>query len=361
MSLQEWGWSDFFERQRQEPGLEGLTAFRVTEEHKTAYRVSSPEGEFLGKLAGRFVHETQDAGGFPVIGDWVLARPPAGDWVQITHLLRRSSVLVRRQPSDRSALAPSAKPQVLAANLDLVFIVMSLNQDLSPARLERALTVIWESGATPVVLLSKCDLHPEPGAAAEQMAAHAQGAAVHWFSSRTGEGVDSIRRHLTLGRTACLIGSSGVGKSTLTNLLCGTQLKTLEVREDDDRGRHTTTSRRLFRLPDGGMLIDTPGLREIGLFANESGLAMAFGDIAALATGCRFRDCSHESEPGCAVRAAVDSGRLDPERLDHFRKLRKESAYLASKDDPSARQALKQRDKQIGKWIKEFYQPKGRG
>ena len=274
------------------------------------------------------------------------AAPPAvGDWVAIRggllhDVLPRWSAVTRLDPSGES-------DQVLAANVDLVLITAPADR-LSAARIERELTIAWDSGASPLVVLTKADVAD----AAEVAALNERlvGVDLITTSARTGEGVDEVRTALQPSRTAVLFGPSGAGKSTLANALLGEErLATGEVREGDSRGRHTTTSRQLAPIPSGGVLIDTPGLRSLGLTGDGDGLERVFSEIEELAAQCRFDDCSHEVEPGCAVAAAVASGELDPARLASYRKLDRELAALARKDDPAAQREQKLRWKAITK------------
>jgi ribosome biogenesis GTPase len=256
----------------------------------------------------------------------------------------RRTQFVRRKSGTESA------EQVIAANVDTAFIVSSLNQELRARRVERYLVAAWDSGAMPVVVLTKADLCDDTEAAVGPIRDVAAGAPVEVVSAVTGAGIEGLRKWLQPRRTVVLIGSSGVGKSTLLNTLAGTELlATQDVREADDKGRHTTTHREIFRLPDGVLLLDTPGMRELGLVEAEAGLDETFDDVAELAARCRFRDCSHVAEPGCAVRVAIDAGTLPIERWESYDKLQKEAAYEERRRDVGAALAEKKRWKQIHK------------
>jgi ribosome biogenesis GTPase / thiamine phosphate phosphatase len=348
------GWNDFFAAQLHPEEAREFLPARIVAAHKTTFSLATERGIFTGTLAGKVRREAEDTHDLPVAGDWVLAKPPEGGLAVIVRRLERRTQLSRRRPLDRDSHRTVAKRQVLASNLDIVFIVSSLDQDLSPARLERTLALVWSSGATPVVLLSKADLCAEVAARMLEIGAVTTGVEVLAFSAAAEQGLQAIQDCFAPGITACLIGSSGVGKTTLINTLCGTERKTLAVRADDAKGRHATTERALFFLPEGGMLIDTPGLREIGLL-EEHELSAAFSDLAALAQACQFADCSHRVEPGCAVLAALAAGLLNQERYQGYIKLRREMDYLESRDSVAKQQELKRRDKQLGKRIKEFY------
>lgn len=312
---------------------------RVVSEERGAYHVALATGDVTATLSGRLRHalDLDEAVLHPSVGDWVaVAAGASGDGLIQTVLSRRSAI-VRRGPVDRSM-----PTQVLAANVDVAFLVTSLNAEFNPRRLERYVAVAWESGAQPVVLLSKADLATDvDGLRLEAMAA-APGVQVIAVSAVTGEGIDAVRTHLGVGRTVVFLGSSGVGKSSLVNALAGAELlATSSIREDDARGRHTTTRRELVRLHDG-LVIDTPGLRELAL-ADGDGLAEAFGDVDAIAGGCRFSDCRHRTEPGCAVRAALADGTLDRARLEAFRKLEREAHRAELATNAVARKAERRR------------------
>lgn len=303
---------------------------RITEEHRGRYRLVSDTGDSFARLKSAVYFAADGAESFPTVGDFVLYVPNAHGDGQILHTLPRRTVFERPDPA-----FSRTRPQAVAANFDCVFITLSLNRDFNVKKLERYLTLTWQSGAAPIVVLTKLDLR-EPGfeekiALAESTAF---GAAVCAVSAKTGENMAQLLPFLAPGRTAALLGSSGAGKSSLTNALLGeTVMETGAVREGDARGRHTTTFRRLLRLPGGALIIDTPGMREIGMWDVTEGLSDAFEDVAALAAACRFSDCTHKNEPGCAVRAAIESGALPAERLLRYEKLRREARFS---DDPAA-------------------------
>jgi len=256
----------------------------------------------------------------PAVGDWLALELLPGEpgRALLRTILPRRGTIVRARSSD-------GRPQVLATNLDLAFLVSGLDQDLNPRRIERYLLLAVEAGVRPVVILNKVDIAVDLPRAVAEVHAVVPGTRVIVSSALTGEGVEEIRTQLTPGLTACLLGSSGVGKSSLTNALLGVARQAVQdVREDDSRGRHTTTSRQLFSVPGAGLLVDTPGLRTVGVIGDEASLAASFEDIATLALQCRFNDCRHEGEPGCAVRAAIDAGGLSEGRLANHRKLEAE-------------------------------------
>jgi ribosome biogenesis GTPase len=316
----------------------GLVPGRVVAGHTRYLRVATAEGELLAELAGSLRHQAQGAEELPAVGDFVALRATkegdSGSAV-IQAVLPRSAAFVRRAAGARS------EPQVLAANVDTVFLVMGLDGDFNLRRAERALVLAWDSGASPVLLLNKADLCPDVEARRAEVERSAPGVPVCVVAAKVGSGLDALEPWLAPGRTVVLLGSSGVGKSTLVNRLLGREKqKTREVIENaDQRGRHTTTHRELVALPGGAILIDTPGLRELQLWSDGAGLEAAFDDVSRVAASCRFTDCGHGSEPGCAVRAAVDEGTLDPARLESYKKLAAELRAHEVREDPLRRRA----------------------
>jgi ribosome biogenesis GTPase len=290
----------------------------------------------------------------PVVGDFVLARP--GDEPTVVRVLERASKL------SRGAAGRAEAEQVLAANVDVVFVVHGLDAGVKARRLERELAAVHASGARPVVILTKADLADDEGEVGEfvaEAAAAAGGAGVLAASGRTGDGVDAIRALLAPGLTGVFVGPSGAGKSTLVNALLGAEVQAVEeVRERDARGRHATTGRRLFALPGGGAVIDGPGIRELKLW-DASRLGEVFDDVAALASACRFRDCRHEGEPGCAVREAVEAGTLDPERLESYLKLDAEARQAEARRTEGPARAEKARWRAISREIRRLYRDRG--
>jgi ribosome biogenesis GTPase / thiamine phosphate phosphatase len=325
LTLESLGWNDHFAQAFAPYQEQGLVPARVAVQHRGGYIVLTEDGELEAEAARRQVRSGELAG----VGDWVALRVlPEGQAI-VEAVLPRRTAFTRKETMDRTG------EQIVAANVDTVFLVSALGHDLNLRRLERYLTAAWDSGAEPVIVLTKADLHPD--AAPETVAgveAIAFGVPVHAVSNVTGEGLDELERYLGSGRTVALLGSSGVGKSTLVNSLLGEErMATAAVREDDERGRHTTSHRELVPLPGGALLLDTPGMRELQLYADEEALDTAFADVAELAAECRFSDCTHEHEPGCAVRAALEDGRLAPERWESYRKLQAEIRSLEIRQD----------------------------
>jgi ribosome biogenesis GTPase len=341
-ALAAWGWSADLQAAFGPLAERGLTPARVTQQHRDRYVVVDGSGEKAAAVSGRFRHEAGRDSEFPAVGDWVAVNRTAGD-----DLVVIDALLPRRSAFSRAAALTLAE-QVVAANVDVVFVVMSVNRDFNVRRLERYVATAWESGAAPVVILSKADLAEDLDGSRLAAEIAAPGVPIIAVSVVTGLGLEDVRATIGFGRTAALVGSSGVGKSTLINALAGRELMvTAEVREDDSRGRHTTTVRQLFRLAQG-LVLDTPGLREIGLL-NEAGLSDSFSDVLDLAGQCRFSDCAHETEPGCVVRAAVADGRLDPGRLAAYEKLVREARYVERKTDVFAREAERRRWRNIAR------------
>ena len=337
MTIEQLGWGPAYAEPFEEYAAAGMAAARVVIEHRGAY-VLQGDGDQWAEMSGRLRHLARSPIDWPAVGDWVAhSNDPSAERAQIQAVLPRTSVMVRR------AAGRETVEQVIAANVDVLFLVSSLNGDLNPQRMERYLTLAWESGASPVVVLTKADLCADVDSALALVEAVTFGVPTHVTSAPTGEGFDEVRAHLDGNRTGAAVGSSGVGKSTLINNLLGDErLTTREIRADG-RGRHTTTHRELVVLPGGGCIIDTPGMRELQLWDSAEGLERAFEDVEELAAECRFNDCLHETEPGCAVRAAIADGRLDGGRLDSYRKLQRELAFMQAKDDKRARSEARKR------------------
>lgn len=346
MSLQRLGWTDELQDVFRPHAEEGLVPGRVAVEHRGSYVACTRGGELWCEITGRMRHAADDRSELPAVGDWVAiaARPDAGT----IH-----AVLPRRSAFTRKVAGFETQGQVLAANIDVVWILGSLTRELSARRIEWYLTVGWESGAQPVVVLTKADLgEAEPERVAE-VEAVALGCPVYSTSAVTGEGIDELRASLSGNLTAALLGVSGVGKSTLVNALVGDELLPTQPTRADHVGRHTTTRRELIPLPGGGLVIDTPGLREIILWDGEAGMDTVFADISALAERCRFRDCEHRTEPGCAVRGAIASGELDRAHLRNYEKMQRELAYVEERREGKVAMNAKRRSKAISLYARQ--------
>jgi ribosome biogenesis GTPase len=329
---------------------------RVAVEFNHLYRLYVNGGEVEAAVSGRLKHHAASRGDLPAVGDWVVARKRSeGDRASIVH------VLPRRSHFSRKVAGGVTDEQVVAANVDVVFLVMALDADFSPRRLERYLLLAHESGAAPVVLLTKPDLCNDVGALAAEVAGVAGGRPVHVLNPRNGDGVEAIRAYVAYGGTCALLGSSGVGKSTIVNRLVGADVqKTRAVREADAKGRHTTTHRELVPVPGGGLLLDTPGMRELQLWDVGDAVEQTFEDVERYAPGCRFGDCRHRIEPGCAVKAAVEAGALPPERLASYLGLQDELAHLARQQDQRAQLEQKRRGRIGAKALRQSLRTKGR-
>jgi ribosome biogenesis GTPase len=330
----------------------GLVLARVAISHRDRYRLLAQGGEFDAEPSGRLWYEAVGSAGLPVTGDWVAARPVAPAQAIVEAVLPRRTLLSRRAPGRREEQQP------IAANIDLIFLVCGLDDDFNLRRIERYLTLAAESGVTPVIVLNKADLCSDLPARLAEAASVAGGAPIVPCSAATGP-LDALTAFLAPGRTVALLGSSGAGKSTIVNRFLGEErFRTGEVRESDSRGRHTTTRRELVTLPQGGALIDTPGMRELQLWAGEESVARTFEEISLLAAACRFRDCSHSGEQGCAVAEALARGDLDPGRWESYRKILAETRRHERLADPLAALEEKRKWKAISKAQREHHQSK---
>ncbi|MNS84210.1 putative ribosome biogenesis GTPase RsgA [compost metagenome] len=336
--IEQYGWTDLLAAAFAPHARAGHIPGRVILQQRDGYLVATADGEVRAKAAGRLVHEAQEIG-HPAVGDWVaLSRSPQERAATIHAILPRRTAFVRRAAHSSRGL------QIIAANIDVAFVVTSMNADLNPRRIQRYLAAAWQSGARPVVVLTKSDLCDDPQAQAAEIAAVASDCPILMVSARQGLGLDALLDQVQPGETCVLIGSSGVGKSSLVNaFLNEDRMATQAIRETDDQGRHTTSHRELILLPGGGMILDTPGIREVGLIDADEGVSAVFDDIERLPQDCRFNDCSHANEPGCAVRAALESGALDPDRWAHFQKLKLELAAAEEKAERIAKDAERRR------------------
>ena len=330
MNLQDLGWDDGFAAALQPH--DNCIAGRVSAQHRGEYDVLTEAGELRAHVAGRLRHQATSGADLPAVGDWVAHRDA------VIH-----AVLPRRTAFARKVNQGNTEAQVLAANVDTVFVVTGLDDDFSPHRIERYLTLAWESGATPALVLTKADLCDDPLALLLQAEQVALGSSTHVVSNVTGEGLDELAPYLEPAKTVALLGSSGVGKSSLANRLLGHEAQATKELAEDGTGRHTTVARQLIQLPGGALLVDTPGLREVQLWDAKEGIDHAFTDVDELAAGCRFNDCAHKQEPGCAVQEAIDEGRLPRERLQSYRALQRELRRLAMKQDARLRSEEKKK------------------
>lgn len=345
-------WQALFERCT----AEGLTPARVVRSNRGRVIIATSRGFIRARASARLLKSARGPADLPVVGDWVAVMAPDDlDVAQIEVVLERTSAIMRGDPGR------SSEAQVLVANVDTVFVVHAIAEPPNLRRIERELSLAWDSGAIPVVVLTKADLSSDPDAALAAVESVALQVDVLVTSALSGDGVEPLLGYISGHRTAVLVGPSGAGKSTLINALLGEERQaTRAVRLSDGRGRHTTVARELFQMPGGGVLIDTPGLRALGLTGSEEGISSAFPDIEELSTACRFRDCVHDDEPDCAVRAAVESGELAPERFASYRKLIRESHAAAMKTEVRLRAEDERKSKTLSKAIKEHYKHDGR-
>ncbi|RIJ67889.1 ribosome small subunit-dependent GTPase A [Rummeliibacillus sp. TYF005] len=353
MNLQDYGWNNNWQKQfeayKHLNTNEHLTVGRVLLEHKHSYRVMTEFGEWMATPSGHFQYNAQVRRDYPVIGDWVVLEQMPGEEKGMIH-----AILPRTSLFSRKVAGSSVEEQIIAVNINYVFLVMSLNKDFNLRRLERYLIAAYDSGANPIIVLTKKDLCEDPSEYVDQVETIAFGVPIYTVSSLTGEGIDLLQQLLSDGKTGALLGSSGVGKSSLTNALCEEKVMSVQtIRTNDDKGRHTTTHRELFQLPTGGLLIDTPGMREFQLWNNSDSLDSSFNDIETLAQHCRFRDCEHKKEPGCAVKAAIEEGTLEKDRYDSYFKLKRELAFIERKANTQAQLAERSRGKNTSKQIKK--------
>ncbi|HET6272420.1 MAG TPA: ribosome small subunit-dependent GTPase A [Bacteroidota bacterium] len=351
MTLEELGWNPFFAEAYVAFAGQGLSPARVAIQHKGAYELYSEFGELRGEVTGKIHYLARGPEDYPAVGDWVVihARPEEGG-ATILEMLPRKTKFSRRAPG------PKAEEQIVAANIDTVFLVSGLDGNFNIRRMERYLVLAKESGATPVIVLNKADIAKDLDLKVKETDRIAGGTPIVLMSATLDEGLDAMRGYLQPGITGALLGSSGVGKSTIINHLLGVEyFKTMAVRESDARGRHATTHRELVPIPTGGLLIDTPGMRELQLWSGPDAFRETFEDIETLVSTCRFRDCTHEKEPGCSIRKALEDGTLDAGRYKSYKKLLKEIAYQNRKDDKVAQLLEKERWKKLTSQQKRGY------
>jgi ribosome biogenesis GTPase / thiamine phosphate phosphatase len=360
MRLEDWGWNRYFEAQWQSEPRGALAPARAISQQRGLWRIVDEQGESWAEAAGELRLAADRRALWPAVGDWLAVSLDRGsDRARIHGVLPRRSAFSRKEAGKRT------QQQVLAANIDVALVVCGLDDDFNLRRIERYLAQVWDCGAKPVLLLNKADRYEQGSrelasrlSAAESVAV---GAEVLVLSAKTGSGLAQLQSRLMRGATCVLLGSSGVGKSSLLNALLGREAQRAgAVRESDSRGRHITTTRQLFALPGGALVIDTPGLRELQLWGSQQGIAQSFADIDVLAGACKFSDCRHADEPGCRVAAAIAEGTLDRARLENFRKLLREQEFLDRKMDPEAEQARKEKFKTLSREIRRLYRERGK-
>lgn len=356
MSILRWGWNDYFEAIWKDGERINAVPARVIAQGRGIWRVAGDFGECPADAAGKLRLAAETGADWPAVGDWVAVElRDQSTAALIQEVLPRRSQFVRKMAGKKIA------EQVIASNVDTALLVAALDGDFNPRRVERYLAQCWESGARPVIVLNKADVCKAPQEKIEEMERVAMGVSVCAVSAKAGLGFDELEKYLARGQTVVLLGSSGVGKSTIVNRLLGHAIQEVqEVREANSRGRHTTTAREIFVLPSSALLMDTPGLRELQLWDADEGIAQTFADIESLAACCRFGNCCHNNEPGCAVQAAIEAGELALSRLENWRKLQRELEFLHRKIDPEARQNERQRIKQLMRGVNKMYRDRGK-
>lgn len=348
MKLENLGWNSFFAQNFNRYLTQGYTVGRVVQQQKNTYILYSELGEISAEINGKMRYHASFRADFPAVGDWVVI----GD-LNSQQKATIYDILPRKSKVSRKIAGTQTDEQIIASNIDTIFLVSGLDRDFNPRRIERFLILIWESGANPVILLNKADLCDDAEQCKEELESIAFGIPIILISAIENQGIDALVPYLGAGKTVALIGSSGVGKSTITNQLAQKEIQAVNSLRKDERGRHTTTHRELIILPSGGLLIDTPGMREIQFWNGSEGFQETFTDINELASLCRFRDCQHDTEPGCAVQQALLDGTLDDQRFDSYQKLQQELAYMTRKQNQKAALAEKEKWKKIHKAMRK--------
>lgn len=350
MTLEQLGWNDSLAQAFAPYRGSDYAVGRVAAAHRGGYTLYLEQGECAADITGKLRHQAIASVDLPAVGDWVVIQPHRSDHATIHHILPRKSKFSRKFPG------ATTTEQIIATNVDTAFLISGLDHDFNLSRIERYLLLTWESGANPVVVLNKADLCEDVSVYLNQVEAIAPGVPIIALSALHHHGLDPLQPYCQPGQTVALLGSSGVGKSTLTNQLLGAEIQTVQsVRQGDDRGQHTTTHRELLILPTGGLIIDTPGMRELQVWTSEDRLQDTFADIEVWAEQCRFRDCQHDREPGCRVQQAIAQGILAPRRFANYQKLQRELNHLAHQSDQRSQLAEKERWKRITKTLRSHY------
>jgi ribosome biogenesis GTPase / thiamine phosphate phosphatase len=350
MNLEQLGWSDRHAHSFALYCQSEFTVGRIAVEYRNSYLLYTEQGEQSAEVTGKLRHQATGSQDFPAVGDWVVIKAIASEQRATIH-----AILPRTSKFSRKVAGSKIEEQIIATNVDTVFLVSGLDGDLNPRRIERYLILAWESGATPVILLNKADLCPNLEQCLMEVEKIAMGVPIVMLSAMQHQDMELLQPYLQPGKTIVLLGSSGVGKSTITNQLKGELVQTVQaVRLGDDRGKHTTTNRQLIVLPSGALVIDTPGMRELQVWSTTEGLPETFMDIEVLVEQCRFRNCQHESEPGCAIQQALAGGQLDFKRFVSYQKLQREAQHLIRKQDQQSTLAEKERWKKMSKASRNY-------
>jgi ribosome biogenesis GTPase / thiamine phosphate phosphatase len=345
MNLAQLGWSDRHAHSFTSYCQSEFTVGRIAREYRNSYLLYTEQGEQSAEVTGKLRHQATGIQDFPAVGDWVVIQTRVSEQRATIH-----AILPRTSKFSRKVAGSAIEEQIIATNVDTVFLVSGLDGDLNLRRIERYLILAWESGVNPVILLNKADLCLNLEQCLMEVKEIAMGVPIVMLSAMQQQGMELLQPYLQPGKTIVLLGSSGVGKSTITNQLKGESVQTVQaVRLGDDRGKHTTTHRQLMILPSGALIIDTPGMRELQVWSATEGLPETFMDIETLVEQCRFRNCQHESEPGCAIQQALAAGQLDPKRFLNYQKLQREAQHLARKQNQRLTLAEKERWKKMTK------------
>jgi ribosome biogenesis GTPase / thiamine phosphate phosphatase len=342
-SLEDLGYDEFFESKRKALNLDGFEIARVTAEFRGAYRVKNEKGEYLGKVTGKQIFSASGREDFPAVGDWVAISVPDSEHAVIHAIFPRKTIIKRKQ-------AGKNETQIIAANIDVAFIVQAVDNDYSLNRFERYFAIVKDGGVKPAIILNKSDLASKEELESKRTEIKERFSDVDFIlaSTVTNDGLEKLESYIQAGKTYCFLGSSGVGKSSLINKLIGQEvLKTKEISIGTDRGKHATTRREMFFLENGGIVVDNPGMREVGMADNQAGIDSSFDEIRNLAKGCKYPDCTHTQEPGCKVLKALNSGGLDKAKYANYINLKKEAEYYGM-----TKLEKREKDKQFGKFIK---------